>query len=76
LSEKGFGGLSYLGLDVIERRWANDREADEEDIGLRVGERSKTIVILLSSGIPKSKANRLAIYHDTGRVIVEAVVVR
>ena len=27
---------TYLGLDVVKRRRADNREADEEDVGLRV----------------------------------------
>lgn len=44
----------YLGFNVIEGRRANDGETDEEDIGLRVGERSESVVILLASGIPQT----------------------
>jgi hypothetical protein len=35
-------------LDVLERCRARDREADEEDVGLRVRERTQTVVILLA----------------------------
>lgn len=62
---------AHLGLDVIKRRRADDGEADEEDIGLRVGERSESVVIFLSSSIPQSQANRLPIDHHTRGVIVE-----
>ena len=48
--EKG----KYLGLDVIEGRRANDGETDEENIGLGVGQRSESVVILLASGIPQT----------------------
>ena len=36
---------------------------------VRVGQRSKTIVIFLSSGIPKSQFNVLAVNLDVGNVI-------
>jgi hypothetical protein len=62
----------YLGSNIVKGGRADDREADEEDVSLRVGEGSKTVVILLSSGIPEAQANRLAVNHDTGRVVVEA----
>lgn len=41
-----------LGSDVLVTRWADEGEADQEDVRLRVGEGSKAIVILLSGGIP------------------------
>lgn len=36
LSPKNRYVLTNLGLDVVERRRADDGEADEEDVGLRV----------------------------------------
>ena len=65
--------VTDLGLDVIKRGWADDGEADEKNVGLRVRERSETIVIFLSGSIPKSKADGLAIDHYTRRVVVETV---
>lgn len=64
-------GGGYLGLHVLKRRRADEREADEEDICLRVGQRAQTVVILLSGSIPKSQVDGLAIDHDIGRVVVE-----
>jgi hypothetical protein len=63
---------AYLGLDVVERRWADYGEADQEDVGLWVRKRSQPIVVFLTSCIPQSKANGLAIYHYIRRVVVEA----
>jgi len=57
--------------DVIKRRWADDREADEEDVGLGVGEWSQSVVIFLSCCIPQSQADGLSINHHTGGVVVE-----
>lgn len=65
----------YLGFDVIEGWRADNRETDQEDVGLRVGERSEAIVVFLSGGIPQSQANRSAIDHHAGRVIVKAAMV-
>jgi hypothetical protein len=62
---------AHLCLYVIERGRADDGEADEEDIGLGVGEGSQAIVILLTGGIPKSQTYGLAINHDICRVVVE-----
>lgn len=52
--EHGLSGVKYLGSHVIKRGRANNGETDQEYIGLRVGQRAKTIVIFLSSSIPKS----------------------
>lgn len=62
----------YLRFHVIEGWWADDGEADEEHICLRIGERSEAVVIFLSGGIPQSQADGPAIHHYTSRVIVEA----
>jgi hypothetical protein len=64
--------IPYLCLYVVERRRADDGETDEEDVCLRVRKGTKTVVILLTSSIPETKTDGLAINHDTGRVIVEA----
>jgi hypothetical protein len=37
-----------LGADVLERAGVDDGEADQENIGLWVGERAETIIVLLS----------------------------
>lgn len=64
---------TYLGFHVIEGWRADDRETDQEDVGLRVGEGSEAVVIFLSGGIPQSEADRPAVDHHAGRVVVEAV---
>lgn len=64
-------GKKYLGFDVIERGRADDGEADKEDISLRVGQRSETVVILLAGGIPQTQANRSTIHHHTRGVVIE-----
>jgi len=60
-----------LGLHVLERSGRDDGEANEEDIGLGVGQRAETVIILLASGIPQAKVNRLSVDHNVGRVVVE-----
>jgi hypothetical protein len=42
----------HLLLYVIERVWGVDREANKNDVGVRIAEGSKTIVIFLPGGIP------------------------
>jgi hypothetical protein len=43
---------AYLCSNVFKTRRADEREANEEDIRLRVRERSESIVIFLTGGIP------------------------
>lgn len=62
---------AYLLLDVLERIWRVDREADQDDVRIGVRERSETIVILLASGIPQGQLDVLAIDLDIGDVILE-----
>jgi len=57
--------------DVLKRRRAHEREANNENIGLRIREGPQSIVVLLASGIPKTKADWFMIHHDICRVIVE-----
>lgn len=47
-------GRKHLSLDVVERGRADDGEADKEDVGLGVRQGAKSVVIFLSSSIPKS----------------------
>jgi hypothetical protein len=65
--------IPYLCLHVVEGRGADDGETDEEDVCLRVRKGTETVVILLTSSIPETETDGLAINHDTGRVVVEAV---
>ena len=37
-----------LFLHPLKRRWGADGEADEEDVGLRVGEGTKAVVVVLT----------------------------
>jgi hypothetical protein len=60
-----------LALDVVVRVLADDREADQEDVGLRVRQGTQAIVVLLAGGIPQAKIDGLAVHHDVGRVVVE-----
>jgi len=60
-----------LGLHVLKRGGRDDGEAGEEDVGLGVREGTKTVVILLASGIPKTEVDGLAVDHDVGAVVVK-----
>ena len=58
-------------LHVLEGRARDEGEGDEEDVGLRVRERTQPVVILLPRGIPKAEVDRLAVDHHVRRVVVE-----
>lgn len=69
---RGGDGGAHLGLDVVKGWRADNGEANEEDICLRVRERSQSVVILLTRSVPESEADWLAIDHYTRRVVIEA----
>lgn len=46
-------------LNVLKARRGVDGKADQEDVGLRVGQGAQTIVVLLTRGIEQSKSVRL-----------------
>ena len=54
-----------LGRDVLEGGGADDREADEEDIRLRVGQRPQAIIVFLASCVPKAQRYGHAVAHLT-----------
>ena len=62
----------YLGCDVVKGRRADDREAHQEDVGLRVGERAQPVVIFLSGRVPEPETDGFTIDHDTRPVVVES----
>lgn len=59
-------------LDVDERRMINDREADEEDVGLGVRQSTNASVTLLASGIPERELHLLALNDNRCLVVVWA----
>lgn len=62
---------THLCSDIVIRRGADDREADEEDVRLGIRQRPQSVVVLLSSGIPQPQANLLAVNLNGRRVVVE-----
>ncbi len=50
----------YLVHDIFQGVREVNGEADKEKVGLRVRQRSKTVVFLLSSSIPQCELDRLA----------------
>lgn len=60
-----------FGFNVVKRVGGDDGETNEEDIGLRVRQRAKSVIIFLASGIPKAQVHGATIDHDVGRVVVK-----
>lgn len=58
-------------MHVVERIRRVDSEANQDDVRIRVRERAKTVVILLTSRIPESELDMLAVHLDIGDVILE-----
>ena len=63
--------MTYLLLHVVERIRRVDSEANQDDVRIRVRERAKTVVILLTSRIPESELDMLAVDLDIGDVVLE-----
>lgn len=59
-------------FDVVEGGRADDGEADQEDVGLGIGEGSESVIIFLPRGVPESEADGFAVDHHTCGVVVEA----
>lgn len=58
-------------LDVFIRCGRGDAEADEEDVGLRIGQRAKAIVIFLTGGVKETEGVRVFADHDRDGVCRE-----
>ena len=56
---------------VLEAGRADDGEADEEDIRLRVGERTEPVVILLTGRVPQAQADRHAVADHWRGIVVK-----
>lgn len=63
--------MTHFCLDVLERRWAYEREADEENVRLRVRQRPETVVVFLSSRVPQAERDGLAVHHHIRGVVIE-----
>lgn len=60
-----------LGPDVLKGGRIHQREADEEDVRLGIGERSQPVVVLLPGGIPETQIDGLGVHHHVGWVVIE-----
>lgn len=65
--------FTYLGSNVLKRSWIHQRKAYEKNVRLRIGQRSKTIVVLLTGRVPQSQIDWFAIDHHVRRVIVKSL---
>lgn len=63
--------MTHLLLYVVERIGRVDGKADQDNVGVGVGERAETVVILLAGGIPEGELDVLAIDLDIGDVVLE-----
>ena len=52
-----------LGRHILEGGGADDGEADEEDVSLRIRQRSQAIVVLLTSCVPQAQRYGNAVTH-------------
>lgn len=60
-----------LVLDVCVGRRATDGEADYKNIGLRIGESTQTVVLLLACSVPQVEADGAAIHTHLSAVVVK-----
>ena len=60
-----------LGFDVVKGGGRDEGEANKEDIGLGIGQRSQLVVILLYGSIPESQLEWFLINHHSRRIIIE-----
>jgi hypothetical protein len=58
-------------LNVVEGIGRIDGEADEDNVRIWVRERSESIVIFLSGGIPQRQLDSFTIYYDIGDAVTD-----
>lgn len=70
---EGGKGATNLVQDVVQRVGTVDGEADEDEIGFRVGQWAQPVVFLLAGGIPQRELDRLTggLVRRVGDVILE-----
>lgn len=70
-SKKNTGSAMYLFLDVVKRIGRIDSEANQDDVRIRIRERTETIVILLTSSIPQGKFYVFSVDLYIGNIVFE-----
>lgn len=63
--------MSHLLLHVVQRVWRVNGEADKDDVRVGVGERAETVIIFLTSGIPKSQLYMLIVDLNICNVVLK-----
>lgn len=53
------------------RGWVANGKTNDKDIGLGVGERSQSVILLLASCVPQVQADDLAIHRCLGAIVVK-----
>ena len=66
-----YGKGTNLLLHVVEGIGGVNREADEDDVGVGVGEGTETIVVFLAGGIPQGKLNVLSVDLYIGNIVLK-----
>lgn len=62
---------AYLLLDVVQRIGRVNSKADQDDVGVRIGQRTQTVIIFLTSRIPQGQLDMFAINLDIGDIVLE-----
>ena len=57
---------AHLASDVFKAGWTDEGKANDEDVGLGVGQGSETVIVLLTSCVPQAKTDDLPIDHYLG----------
>jgi hypothetical protein len=71
LEEKKRRVITNLLLNVIQGIRRVYGETNEDDMGIRVGEGSETVVVLLSGRIPKRQLDMFAVNLDIGNIVLK-----
>ena len=67
--------MGHLGVPLMPhigiRRWVANGKANDEDIGLGVGECSQSVILFLASCVPEVQDDNLAIHRRLGTIVVK-----
>lgn len=56
---------------MIEGLGVDQGEADEEDVGVGIGEGAESFILVLASGVPEPEFDEVVLILDSGKVVVE-----
>lgn len=58
--------MAYL-LDCVSKRGGlNDREDDQKNIGIRIGQGTQSVVLLLASSVPQAEIDGTSVNFNSG----------